>query len=125
MIKVIGVGGAGNNAVNRMIDEEIQNVEFWVANTDKQALSTSRTRNRLVLGEAYTHGLGAGGKPAVGRQAALASKDEIAEIVEGADLVFIAAGMGAELVQVPHQLLLSKQKSRCFNNCDCDTAIYI
>ncbi|NLI94927.1 MAG: cell division protein FtsZ [Erysipelotrichaceae bacterium] len=94
MIKVIGVGGAGNNAVNRMIDEEIQNVEFWVANTDKQALSTSRTRNRLVLGEAYTHGLGAGGKPAVGRQAALASKDEIAEIVEGADLVFIAAGMG-------------------------------
>lgn len=94
IIKVIGAGGAGNNAVNRMIDEEIQNVEFWVANTDKQALSTSRTRNRLVLGENYTHGLGAGGKPEVGREAALASTEEIAKIVEGADLVFIAAGMG-------------------------------
>ena len=62
-IVVIGVGGAGNNAVNRMIDEEIQNVEFFVANTDKQALSTSKARNRIILGEEITGGLGAGGEP--------------------------------------------------------------
>ncbi len=91
---VIGVGGAGNNAVNRMIDEEIQNVEFWVANTDKQALSTSKSPNRLVLGEKITQGLGAGGDPKVGKEAAEASTEEIKEIVRGADMVFIAAGMG-------------------------------
>ena len=65
-IVVIGVGGAGNNAVNRMIDEEIQNVEFFVANTDKQALSTSKATNRIILGEEITGGLGAGGEPEIG-----------------------------------------------------------
>ena len=65
-IVVIGVGGAGNNAVNRMIDEEISSVEFYVANTDRQALATSKARNRLVLGEELTGGLGAGGEPSVG-----------------------------------------------------------
>ena len=93
-IVVIGVGGAGNNAVNRMIDEEIQNVEFFVANTDKQALSTSKARNRIILGEDITAGLGAGGEPEVGEKAAEASADVIREIVKDADLVFIAAGMG-------------------------------
>ncbi|MGI6644323.1 MAG: cell division protein FtsZ [Bacilli bacterium] len=93
-IVVIGVGGAGNNAVNRMIDDQIDSVTFWVANTDKQALATSKARNRLVLGEEITHGLGAGGEPSVGAQAAEASREEIEKIVEGADLVFIAAGMG-------------------------------
>ncbi len=93
-IVVIGVGGAGNNAVNRMIDDKIDNVSFWVANTDKQALATSRAKNRLVLGEEITHGLGAGGEPSVGREAAEHSSEKIEEIVEGADLVFIAAGMG-------------------------------
>lgn len=93
-IVVIGVGGAGNNAVNRMIDEQIDNVDFWVANTDKQALATSRARNRLVLGEDYTHGLGAGGDPTVGREAATRSSEQIKNIVEGANMVFIAAGMG-------------------------------
>ena len=93
-IVVIGVGGAGNNAVNRMIDEKIDNVSFWVANTDKQALSTSRAKNRLVLGEDITHGLGAGGEPDVGREAAEHSREAIEKIVDGADLVFIAAGMG-------------------------------
>jgi cell division protein FtsZ len=91
---VIGVGGAGNNAVNRMIDENIQNVEFYVANTDKQALATSKAPNRIVLGEDVTKGLGAGGDPAVGKQAAVASTEEIKKIVTGADMVFIAAGMG-------------------------------
>ena len=93
-IVVIGVGGAGNNAVNRMIDEEIANVEFYVANTDKQALSTSKARHRIILGQDITGGLGAGGEPEVGRQAAEASADDIREIVKDANMVFIAAGMG-------------------------------
>ena len=93
-IIVIGVGGAGNNAVNRMIDENISNVGFYVANTDKQTLSLSKASNRLILGESITNGLGAGGEPSVGKEAAEASEAEIREIVNGANLVFIAAGMG-------------------------------
>ncbi|HHT66732.1 MAG TPA: cell division protein FtsZ [Erysipelotrichaceae bacterium] len=93
-IVVIGVGGAGNNAVNRMIDEEIANVDFWVANTDKQALSTSKSPNRLILGQEITGGLGAGGEPEIGEKAAEASTQDIKEIVRGANMVFIAAGMG-------------------------------
>ena len=93
-IVVIGVGGAGNNAVNRMIDEEIANVEFWVANTDKQALSTSKALHRLILGQEITGGLGAGGEPEIGEKAAEASVEDIKEIVKGANMVFIAAGMG-------------------------------
>src|SRR5574344_2095589 len=93
-IIVIGVGGAGNNAVNRMIDENITNVEFYVANTDKQALSLSKAPHRLILGEAITNGLGAGGDPAVGKKAAEASQEDIKKIVSGANMVFVAAGMG-------------------------------
>ena len=93
-IVVIGVGGAGNNAVNRMIDENISSVEFYVANTDRQALATSKATNRIVLGNEITGGLGAGGEPSVGKKAAEASIDEINRIVSGANLVFIAAGMG-------------------------------
>ena len=93
-IVVIGVGGAGNNAVNRMIDEEIENVSFVVANTDKQALSTSKSNKRIILGQDITNGLGAGGNPEIGRKAAEASIDDIKEIVKGANMVFIAAGMG-------------------------------
>lgn len=93
-IVVIGVGGAGNNAVNRMIDEDIQNVEFYVANTDMQALSTSKAPNRIILGNDVTKGLGAGGDPEMGKKAAEQSVEEIKKIVEGADMVFIAAGMG-------------------------------
>ena len=93
-IVVIGVGGAGNNAVNRMIDDNISNVEFYVLNTDKQALATSKAPNRVVLGEEVTSGLGAGGNPSVGKEAANQSKETIRALVKGADLVFIAAGMG-------------------------------
>jgi len=93
-IVVIGVGGAGNNAVNRMIDDNIANIEFWVANTDKQALATSKARNRLILGNNYTQGLGAGGDPSVGKEAAKQSTEEIRKIVKGCNMVFIAAGMG-------------------------------
>jgi cell division protein FtsZ len=93
-IVVIGIGGAGTNAVNRMMDEHIDSVEFYVLNTDKQALATSKAPNRIVIGEEITKGLGAGGDPEKGKAAALASKDRIREIVEGANMVFIAAGMG-------------------------------
>ena len=93
-IVVIGVGGAGNNAVNRMMDEHIDNVEFYVLNTDKQALATSKAPNRIVIGEEVTKGLGAGGDPKKGKDAAEASEEKIAEIVKGANMVFIAAGMG-------------------------------
>lgn len=93
-IIVIGVGGAGNNAVNRMIDEDISSVEFYVLNTDRQALATSKATNRLVLGEQTTSGLGAGGDPSVGKAAAEESEEDIRDIVKGAQMVFVAAGMG-------------------------------
>ncbi len=93
-IIVIGLGGAGNNAVNRMIDEDIKNVDFYVANTDRQALALSKAPNRIVLGEETTGGLGAGGNPETGKAAAEESADRIREIVSGAKMVFIAAGMG-------------------------------
>lgn len=93
-IKVIGVGGAGNNAVDHMIEVGIRGVEFWVANTDVQMLSKSRAMNRIILGETITKGLGAGSNPSVGREAAVESSDKIREAVDGADMVFIAAGMG-------------------------------
>ena len=93
-IVVIGVGGAGNNAVNQMIEERITNIDFWVVNTDAQALATSKAEHRYVLGRDYTKGLGAGGNPEIGRNAAESSKDDLREICEGANMVFIAAGMG-------------------------------
>ena len=93
-IAVIGIGGAGNNAVNRMIDDEINNVEFYVANTDKQSLSLSKCEKRIILGEQSTGGLGAGGDPAAGKKAAEESIEEINKMIENKDMVFIAAGMG-------------------------------
>lgn len=94
VIKVIGVGGAGGNAVNRMIDFNVQGVEFIVANTDAQALAHSRAEKKIQLGGKATRGLGAGGNPEVGEKAAEESKDEVAQALEGADLVFVTAGMG-------------------------------
>ena len=93
-IKVIGVGGAGNNAVNRMIEAGIKNVEFIVLNTDKQDLNKSKATTKLQIGEKLTRGLGAGANPDIGAQAAEESKTEIAEIIKGADMVFVTAGMG-------------------------------
>ena len=94
VIKVIGVGGAGNNAVNRMIDSEIKNVEFIVVNTDRQVLQRSKASTRIQIGEKLTRGLGAGANPDIGAQAAEESKAEIAEVLRGADMVFVTAGMG-------------------------------
>ncbi len=93
-IVVIGVGGAGSNAVNRMIEDHIANIDFWVCNTDAQALATSKAAHKFVLGNELTGGLGAGGDPKVGHDAAEASSEDIKEIVEGANIVFVAAGMG-------------------------------
>ena len=93
-IKVIGVGGGGNNAVNRMIESGVKGVEFIVANTDLQVLNASKASNKLQIGKTITNGLGAGANPEVGREAAIESKDEIKEALKGADMVFIACGLG-------------------------------
>lgn len=93
-IKVIGVGGGGSNAVNRMIESGIECVEFIVANTDAQALTASKAATKIQLGPKLTKGLGAGGRPEVGRKAAEESTEEISKALEGADLVFVTAGMG-------------------------------
>ena len=94
VIKVIGVGGCGGNAVEHMIKKGVQGVEFIVANTDSQALKQSGARTQLQLGANLTRGLGAGARPEIGRDAALEDQDRIAEIIEGADMLFITAGMG-------------------------------
>lgn len=94
VIKVIGVGGGGGNAVNRMIEEGVQGVEFYVANTDVQALKKAQTDNVIQLGPKITRGLGAGSKPEVGEKAAEESENEIREALDGADMIFVTAGMG-------------------------------
>ncbi len=93
-MKVVGVGGAGGNAVNRMVDEDLEGVEFISANTDAQALKCSRAQVTLQLGKKLTRGLGAGARPEIGRQAIAESDDEMRKVLDGADLVFITAGMG-------------------------------
>lgn len=93
-IKVIGVGGGGSNAVNRMIEAELAGVEFIVANTDAQALQSSNAKSKIQLGEKITKGLGAGADAEVGKKAAEEDRDEIAEQLKNADMVFITAGMG-------------------------------
>jgi len=93
-IRVVGVGGAGCNAINTMIAASLDRVNFVAANTDIQALAASQAATKIQIGEALTKGLGAGANPEVGRQAALESKDEIAHALEGADMVFVTAGMG-------------------------------
>ncbi|MBN1876854.1 MAG: cell division protein FtsZ [Anaerolineae bacterium] len=93
-IRVIGVGGGGSNAVNRMIDEGLQGVDFIAANTDAQALMLCQAPKRLRIGDSVTRGLGAGGNPEQGQKAAEESQDEIREMLQGSDMVFITAGMG-------------------------------
>src|SRR5499425_444616 len=93
-IKVIGIGGGGSNAVNRMIDAGIEGIDFVVANTDLQALKRSRAPIKIQLGSRLTKGLGAGADPEVGRQAALEDTDKIIEVLEGSDMVFVTTGLG-------------------------------
>lgn len=94
IIKVIGCGGGGSNAVNRMIEANIKDVEFIALNTDKQALGRSKASSRLAIGQKLTQGLGAGGDPEIGEKAAQEDKDKIANILKGANMVFVTAGMG-------------------------------
>ena len=115
-IKVIGVGGAGTNAVNRMVDSGIRGVEFIAVNTDRQALLLSKASSKIQIGEKITRGLGAGANPDIGAQAAEESKAEITEALRGADMVFVTAGMGGgteslkgkvdTLVVIPNDKLL-------------------
>src|SRR5580700_10277696 len=93
-IKVIGIGGGGSNAVGRMYEEGLDGVEFYIMNTDAQALAASRVPNKIQIGTRVTDGLGAGSDPSIGRQAALEDTERILSILEGADLVFITAGLG-------------------------------
>jgi len=93
-IRVVGVGGGGNNAINTMIKAGMEGVDFVAANTDSQALATNLAPVKIQLGESLTRGLGAGANPEIGRNAALESKDRFAEVLEGADMVFVTAGMG-------------------------------
>ena len=93
-IKVVGVGGGGGNAVNRMIQNGLSGVEFWLMNTDLQVLYNGKTNNRIQLGSSSTQGLGAGGDPSVGERAAEEASQDITQALEGADMVFITAGLG-------------------------------
>src|SRR5206468_4259237 len=93
-IKVIGVGGGGSNAVNRMIDADIKGVEFIVANTDQQALNASKAPMKIQLGTKSTRGLGAGSNPEIGRKAALEDTEKLLDILDGSDMVFVTAGLG-------------------------------
>ena len=93
-IKVIGVGGGGGNAVNRMIKSGLTGVEFWLMNTDLQVLNFANCKNKIQLGSKLTNGLGAGGEPQVGEKAAEEAQQEITQAIEGADMVFVTAGMG-------------------------------
>ena len=94
VIKVVGIGGGGNNAVNRMIDEGVKGIEFISVNTDKQALVSSMAHRQIQIGEKLTRGLGAGAKPEVGKEAAKESRTQIINELEGTDIVFVTAGMG-------------------------------
>ena len=93
-IKVVGVGGAGNNGVNRMVENGLKSVEFISINTDRQQLNVSKANKKIQIGEKLTRGLGAGANPEVGKCSAEESKSEIAEALKGADMVFVTAGMG-------------------------------
>ena len=94
VIKVVGVGGGGNNAVNRMIRENVKGVDFVVINTDRQALANSTSENKIAIGDKLTKGRGAGANPEIGQKAAEESKEEISNMLRGADMVFITTGMG-------------------------------
>ena len=94
VIKVLGVGGGGGNAVNRMIENDVKGVEFVAINTDAQVLKLSKAETRIQIGRKLTRGLGAGAKAEMGKAAALESEDELRELLTGTDMVFITAGMG-------------------------------
>src|SRR5215475_10066079 len=93
-MKVVGIGGGGGNAVNRMIEEQLVGVEFISVNTDAQALLSSKSDVKIQIGKKLTRGLGAGARPEIGRQAIEENRDEVLETLQGADLIFVTCGMG-------------------------------
>src|SRR5687768_16322838 len=93
-MKVVGVGGGGGNAVNRMMEEHLDGVEFIAVNTDSQALLTSKSDIKIQIGKKLTRGLGAGARPEIGRQAMEENRDEVLRVLSGADMVFVTCGMG-------------------------------
>ena len=125
-IKVIGVGGAGTNAVNRMVDSGIKGVDFIAVNTDRQALLLSKAASKIQIGEKITRGLGAGANPDIGAQAAEESKAEITEALRGADMVFVTAGMGGGTGTGAAPIVAScaKRNGNINNRC-CYKTIYI
>ena len=120
-IIVVGVGGGGNNAVNRMIDEQIAGVEFIAVNTDKQALQLCKAPTLMQIGDKITKGLGAGARPEIGEKAAEESAEEISAALKGADMVFVTCGMGggtgtgATPVVATHCKRTGSINSRCCN----------
>ena len=124
-IKVIGVGGAGNNAINRMIESGIKGVEFIAVNTDNQALQRSKASTRIQIGEKLTRGLGAGANPDIGAQAAEESKSEVAEALRGADMVFVTAGMGGGTGTGAAPIVAATARELGINNRCCYKTIYI
>lgn len=124
-IKVIGVGGGGNNAVNRMIEHGVQGVDFIAVNTDAQALNLSKAETKMQIGGKLTRGLGAGANPEVGKKAAEESKEQIQEALRGADMVFVTAGMGGGTGTGAAPVVAHGKRIRCINSWCCNTSIYI
>ena len=115
VIKVIGVGGGGCNAIDNMIDNLVNGVEFICANTDAQALKRNKAAQKLQLGNNLTRGLGAGANPEVGRSAALEDRERIAEMLRGANMVFVTAGMGWPFRYAINSVLLNEAGTRFFD----------
>ena len=118
-IKVIGVGGAGCNAVNRMIESGVKGVEFIVANTDLQVLNNSKADVKIQIGTSLTDGLGAGADPSVGREAAVESKKDIEDALKGADMVFVTCGMGGGTGTGASPVIANKSNTWCINSSYC------
>lgn len=125
-ILVIGVGGAGNNAVNRMVDENVQGVELVGVNTDRQALSLCKAGTKIQIGEKLTKGLGAGAKPEIGEAAVEENREEITELVQGSDMVFVTCGMGWRYrYRCSTDHCRDFQRTWNLNSWSCDKTIYI
>ncbi len=124
VIKVIGVGGGGNNAVNRMIEHGVEGVEFIAVNTDAQALNMSKAEIKLQIGEKLTRGLGAGANPEIGKKAAEESREQIEEVIKGADMVFITAGEGGGTGTGAADDCANRQRFRRFNCRRCDASVF-
>ncbi len=126
VLKVIGLGGGGSNAVERMMELDLQGIEFIAANTDLQALKNNPAPTKVLLGSNTTRGLGAGGDPSKGWAAAEESRKELAAALSGADMVFLTAGMGGGTgtgsIPVAAE---NREITRCSDDCDCDNSLFI